>query len=243
MAAKKKAAAKKTAPKRPRTSAKAGTSKASYAERCALFVEAYIANGENGTQAAVSAGYPPTGAHVQASRLLRDAKVQALLGERRAALRAKFEFTAEDVLRSLAQAVHFDPRKLYNADGTFKAVHELDDDTAMALSGLETVELAGVRGQAKAMLEAIKRGEDPAEIEPDEELEAQPHGGALKREHARVALYTHKVKWLDKNTAREQAMKHFGLYQKDNAQRGDAAIRALLEAVNAGGADQFAVKP
>lgn len=32
-------------------------------------------------------------------------------------------------------------------------------------------------------------------------------------------LYTKKIKWLDKNTARDQAMKHFGLYKRDNEQR------------------------
>lgn len=31
--------------------------------------------------------------------------------------------------------------------------------------------------------------------------------------------YTKKIKWLDKNTARDQAMKHFGLYKRDNEQR------------------------
>lgn len=32
-------------------------------------------------------------------------------------------------------------------------------------------------------------------------------------------LCTKKIKWLDKNTARDQAMKHFGLYKRDNEQR------------------------
>ncbi|HYH42461.1 MAG TPA: terminase small subunit, partial [Burkholderiales bacterium] len=205
-----------------------------------LFVEAYMANGENGTQAAIDIGLSPKSAHVLASRLLKDVKVRELLGERRAALQRQFQFGPEDVLRSLKQAVTFDPRKLYNADGTMKAPHELDENTAMALAGLETVEVVGIRPHAKAMLEALKRGEDPADVDVvvdvEEELEGQPHGGALLRKHARAALYTNKVKWLDKNTARDQAMKHFGLYERDNAQRGDPAIIALLEAVAEGAA-------
>jgi hypothetical protein len=50
---------------------------------------------------------------------------QALLAQRRAALRERFEFNTEDLLRSLQAAVMFDPRKLYNDDWTAKALHEL----------------------------------------------------------------------------------------------------------------------
>ncbi len=50
-----------------------------------------------------------------------------------------------------------------------------------------------------------------------------------------------KFKFPEVTAAREQAMKHFGLYGKDNSQRGDAAIRALMEAVGARG-PQFDVK-
>ena len=43
------------------------------------FVAAYLSNGFNATKAAVEAGYAPDSAHVEGSRLLRNAKVQAAI--------------------------------------------------------------------------------------------------------------------------------------------------------------------
>lgn len=47
----------------------------------------------------------------------------------------------------------------------------------------------------------------------------------------RVVGFTKKVKWLDKNTAREQAMKHLGQYREDNKQRSplDGIPREMLK--------------
>ena len=46
-------------------------------ERQRRFALEYIRNGGNGTAAAISAGYAPKSAHVQASRMLRDDKISA----------------------------------------------------------------------------------------------------------------------------------------------------------------------
>lgn len=43
------------------------------------FVEAFMANGGNGTQAAIAAGYSKKSAHAQASRLLKTAEVRHAL--------------------------------------------------------------------------------------------------------------------------------------------------------------------
>jgi phage terminase small subunit len=200
-ATRKKPAPKKAAPARKKPG-KVGTSQAAAEARKLRFVEAMIATDDNITQAAVMAGFSARSAAQQGSRLLKDAKVQQLLKDRRAALLSKLELTSESVLRSLAQSVFFDPRKLYRVDGTLKDVHELDDDTAMALAGLEVTEEMG-----------------PAPV--DTELEPQPHGGGLKRQQGRKVLrsITAKVKWHDKTAAREQAMKHLGLFKADNTQR------------------------
>lgn len=169
-------------PAKPRTKASSGADEAR--RRRKLFVEAYLSNGGNATQAAISAGLSAKTAGVTGHKLLKHAEVSALLKQRQTELAKKYELTTDSVIKSLAQAVHFDPRKLYNADGTLKAVHELDEDTAMALSGFEVAEEKGT-------------GDD----------------------RGKVIGYTKKVKWLDKNAAREQAMKHLGLYLEDNKQK------------------------
>lgn len=61
----------------------------------------------------------------------------------------------ERTLRVIAAGTFYDPRKFYNADGSLKAVHELDDETAMALSGFEVSEI-GVGGETIGALKKIK---------------------------------------------------------------------------------------
>lgn len=52
------------------------------------------------------------------------------------------------------------------------------------------------------------------------------------KEGTKVIGLTKKIKLWDKNSALEKAAKIHGLYKQDNMQRGDAAIRALMEAVS-----------
>jgi len=181
---------------------KAGNTQEDAANRRKLFIEAYLTNGGNASQAAIAAGYSPHTAGVTGSRLLKHAEVLAQLQQRRNALLSKLELTTESVLKSLAQAVHFDPRKLYDASGGLKPVHDLDEDTAMALSGFEVTE---------------------------------------EKDRGKVVGFTKKVKWLDKNAAREQAMKHLGLYEQDNKQRNPLenlprdVIQAIVDKLGATG--------
>lgn len=181
---------------------KAGNTQEDAANRRKLFIEAYLTNGGNASQAAIAAGYSPHTAGVTGSRLLKHAEVLAQLQQRRNALLSKLELTTESALKSLAQAVHFDPRKLYDASGGLKPVHDLDEDTAMALSGFEVTE---------------------------------------EKDRGKVVGFTKKVKWLDKNAAREQAMKHLGLYEQDNKQRNPLenlprdVIQAIVDKLGATG--------
>lgn len=181
---------------------KAGNTQEDAANRRKLFIEAYLTNGGNASQAAIAAGYSPHTAGVTGSRLLKHAEVLAQLQQRRNALLSKLELTTESVLKSLSQAVHFDPRKLYDASGGLKPIHDLDEDTAMALSGFEVTE---------------------------------------EKDRGKVVGFTKKVKWLDKNAAREQAMKHLGLYEQDNKQRNPLenlprdVIQAIVDKLGATG--------
>lgn len=175
--------------------------KLTVAERRQLFVESYLSNGGNATQAAIAAGFSPNAAAQQGHRLLKHVQVSAQIEQRRATLAQKYELTTESVIRSLAQAIHFDPRKLYREDGTLKPVTELDDDTAMALAGVEVTEtMSG-------------RGEDA------------------------VPLVTRKVKWLDKNAARDQANRILGEYGKDHSQAQPQTRIIVVPAKDAKGAE------
>lgn len=114
------------------------------------FVDEYILD-FNGTRAYLA--IPGTdcterAASVAATRLLGKTNVQRAVQERIAAAgkRAGLEVTKERILLELSRLAFFDIRKLYNDDGSMKAPHELDDDTAAALSSIETVELTAGEG-------------------------------------------------------------------------------------------------
>lgn len=159
-------------------SGKQGTSKEAAAARKAIFVEAYIANGGNATEAAKTAGYSRATADQQGSRLLKDVKVAASISYRSQSVAKKYELNTELVVKSIVQELLFDPAKLYSEDGTLKAITDLDEDTRMALASIEF-----------------------------EQLGSQD-----------APVFVRKIKWAQRQGAREQAMKHLGMFEKDNDQ-------------------------
>ncbi len=105
----------------------------------AEFVEQYIID-LNGTQAAIRAGYSPRTANEQAARLLTKVSVRSALTEAMKARENRTHITQDRVLQELARIAFFDLRKLYREDGSMKGMHELDDDAAAVLAGVDVVE-------------------------------------------------------------------------------------------------------
>jgi len=132
-----------TKPKKLVKREKLGTSKKSADEKKRLFAEAYLSNGGNATKAALAAGYSESGASKQGYRMSKDPYILSIIGQGQTEILAKYRLTADDVYRSLAQELHFHPAKLYHPDGALKKITELDDDTAMALTGIEVQESGG----------------------------------------------------------------------------------------------------
>ena len=131
---------------------------------------------------------------VTANRLLRNAKVLSLIEDEQQKLREKYRLTTANMLRSLEQAMFFDPRKLFNADGTPKGIHELDEDTAMALQSIES--------------EVV-----------------------VNKRTGKATFHLKKVKWLDRNAARDQANKILGAYKAADPLNppGDPAAGAFTD--------------
>lgn len=186
---KKKNVAKQPPPVVPGLTGKAARS------RYKLFVENYFIHNENATAASIATGYSAKTAGQTSFALLRKPEIAAMIAARRAELAKKAEFTAEEVIRSLARAVRFDPRKLYHPDGRAKAVHELDDDTALELEGID-IDTVYKRVEKRVGKKTIVDYVPVSKIKYD-----------LPK----------------KSASRDQAMKHFGLYAKDKqgAAQGD----------------------
>ena len=136
---------------------KAGTSKASAAEKRKAFVEAFFANGENATQAAISAGFSAKTAGVTGAKLVKDPRVLAEISKRRADLCSKLEITTERILQERARLAFYDPRKLFDGDGKPIPIHLLDDDTAAALAGLDVHEEFAGSGEDRVFIGYTKK--------------------------------------------------------------------------------------
>lgn len=119
------------------------------------------------------------------------------MDKRRTNIAVKTELSTDEIMADMARALRFDPRKLYDEKGQLKPIHELDNDTALCLTGIETVVVKGTEG-------------------------------------SETPMFVKKLKWESKATARDQALKVFGMYEKDNQQKAGALNglpRELLQAM------------
>lgn len=103
------------------------------------FVEEYLVD-LNAAAAARRAGYSEKTARQIGERLLTNVDIQEEVQALMQARQQRTEITADRVLRELAAVAFFDPRKLFNPDGSPKPITELDDQTAAALAGIEVLE-------------------------------------------------------------------------------------------------------
>ena len=172
----------------------AGNGREAASLRRQRFIDGYLANGHNATQAAITAGFSPKTACAQGQRLLRKVEVSGEIARAAEQAAQDLGLERERTLEEIAHISFFDPRKLFNSDGTLKSPDEWDAETAAAVASFETVEKSS----------GCNAGDRPK---------------------SRVT----KIKLWDKNAALEKAMKHLGLYEKDNAQRGpELSLQVVL---------------
>lgn len=100
------------------------------------FVDEYLID-RNAMQAAIRAGYSANTAKEMGYENLTKPHIQAAIEEGRAKQQERTGITADRVVREAARIGLFDPRKLFGDDGAPKGIHELDDDTAAAISGVK----------------------------------------------------------------------------------------------------------
>lgn len=103
----------------------------------------------NATQAAIRAGYSKQTAYSIGQRLLKNVEVKRFLESKGKQLATKLEISQERTLREIARMAYSDIRNIYNNDGSVKAVHELDDDTAAAISSVEIDEQVNGKSKVK----------------------------------------------------------------------------------------------
>lgn len=106
------------------------------------FVAEYLKD-QNGTQAAIRAGYSRHTANEQAARLLARVSVSAAVDKRLKKVEVASELTAERVRRAILAVLEFDPRDAFNNDGTLKEMSKLPDSVALAIAGIDVDDSVG----------------------------------------------------------------------------------------------------
>jgi phage terminase small subunit len=140
------------------------TSKPALTDKQARFVAEYLVD-LNATAAAKRAGYSGTTVKNTAYELLHRPHVQEALTAAMQARAARIGVTADRVLQELARVAFFDARKLLNADGSLKAITDLDDDTAGALAGLDVLEEFAGSGEDRKLIGYTKKVKLPNKVE------------------------------------------------------------------------------
>ena len=103
------------------------------------FCQLYVDNGYNGAKAARESGYGEAGASVRASELISRIDIQLLIAKIEAERAESEKCDRERVLLEMKRLALSDVRKLYDADGRLKSVHEWDDEAAAAVENVETL--------------------------------------------------------------------------------------------------------
>jgi phage terminase small subunit len=106
------------------------------------FVEEYLID-LNATQAAIRAGYSQRTARQIGEENLSKPDISRAIHAAKAERSQRTHITQDRVLQELARIAFFDLRKLYREDGSLKGMHELDDEAAAVLAGVDVVETKG----------------------------------------------------------------------------------------------------
>lgn len=116
-----------------------------------MFCRQYIID-FNGAQAAIRAGYSANSAKEIASETLTKPNVKARIEYLKSHVFEAVGITQASVYQELARIAMFDIRKAYNENGSLKKIHELDDNTAAAVSGVKVNEIFEGSGEDRTRI-------------------------------------------------------------------------------------------
>lgn len=141
-------------------------------------------------------------AGVEGHRLLKNPKIADYIQKRMQDRQVRTEITQDRVLREYAKLGFFDPRKLFNADGSPREIADLDDDTAAAIAGLDVLEVYEGTGADRVFTGYIKKYKIANKIGAldsiakhlgmfiDRQEITGPDGGPLQMQVSRIAGMT-----------------------------------------------------
>jgi phage terminase small subunit len=122
-----------------------------------LFVAEYLID-LNATRAASAAGYSKKGADVTGSKLLVNPKVSEQIAKKSEKRLEKLELTGERIIDELKKLAFYDPKDLFEDDGSVKLMRDIPEDCRKALVGFEVAEIFdGATGEQKHAIGLLKK--------------------------------------------------------------------------------------
>lgn len=101
------------------------------------YCQSYIKTPENQTQAAINAGFSPNTAHVKASNMMRDERIQKRIAELMEERNKRLRVSADYVLLRLVEIDQMDVLDILNDDGTLKPIRQWPKIWRTTLSGFD----------------------------------------------------------------------------------------------------------
>lgn len=101
------------------------------------YCQSYIKTPENQTQAAINAGFSPNTAHVKASVMMRDERIQKRIAELMEERNKRMRVSADYVLLRLVEIDQMDVLDILNDDGTLKPIRQWPKIWRTTLSGFD----------------------------------------------------------------------------------------------------------
>jgi phage terminase small subunit len=100
-----------------------------------------LLEGMHQDQAYIKAGYKAKGAaaRTNASRLLTNANVRAILDKRQKRASDKAEITQQRTLEEESRLAFYDPKELFDENGKIRPIHQLPENIRRAIHGFEII--------------------------------------------------------------------------------------------------------
>jgi phage terminase small subunit len=127
------------------------------------FVAEYLID-LNATQATIRAGYSKKTAESAGHRLLRNVEVAKAIASAKEKRAIKTGVTQERVLLLLDRIMGFDIRQLYNESGGMKGPHELSEEAATVLVGVDVTEEFEGSGEDRVQVGYTKKAKVPDRV-------------------------------------------------------------------------------
>ena len=149
-----------------------------------LFIKEYLVD-LNGAQAAIRAGYSAKTARITASQLLTKPNIQAAIQAEMDKRAEKTSITAERVLEEIARIAFLDIRKAFDVNGNLLPIHEMPEDVARAMGGMD---ISSYTGQGEGAITEITK-----------KIKLIDKKGALELLGKHLKLFTEKVEHTGKD--------------------------------------------